>query len=90
VTEQGWNHLPSSGLENLVRFLAQATDILAALASNALSTVLGFNQSSAASNQMDYNQLTNSKNMIRDKIESGQSTHGLKCTILVLVIVNLL
>jgi len=50
-----WNHLPSSGLENLLRFWAQATDILAALASNASNTTLGFNQSAAAGNKNKYN-----------------------------------
>lgn len=51
----GLNHLPPSGLLILLRFWAQATAFLAALASNAPSTALGFNQSSAASNQMTYN-----------------------------------
>ena len=40
--------IPSSWFAKLARFWAQATDILADLASNASSITLGFNQSSAA------------------------------------------
>ena len=50
---QGREDIPSSGFENLLRFVAQATDILAALASNASNITLGFSQSSAASQHKD-------------------------------------
>ena len=51
---QGRENIPSSGFENLLRLLAQATDILAALTSNASNITLGFSQSSPLSTSQWY------------------------------------
>lgn len=51
--------LPSSGFENWLKLLAQATDILTDRASKASSTMAGFNQSSAAYKHIDKHGINN-------------------------------